>query len=50
MGQEIHKEAKVGELKQPKPEESKSRQASICEGTLVARSRAPGKVTLEFHF
>jgi hypothetical protein len=38
MGQEIQKEAEVEELKQSKPEESKSRESSICEGTLVTRS------------
>jgi hypothetical protein len=48
--QEIQKEAKVEELKQPNPEELNNKELSIYEGTVVNRSRALGKVTMEFQF
>jgi hypothetical protein len=46
----IQGKAEVEVLKHPKAGQPKSRESSICEGTLVTRSRAPGKVTLEFQF
>jgi hypothetical protein len=45
-GQEIQKEAEIEVLKQLKPKEKKSQESSICEGTLVTRSRDQGNVTL----
>jgi hypothetical protein len=40
MGRNIQGKVEVEALKQPKPEEPKSRESSICEGTLVTRSQA----------
>jgi hypothetical protein len=47
-GQKIQRKAKVEVLKHPKPKESKSQESSIYKWTLVNRSRAPGKVVVEF--